>query len=46
MRKYLPENPNILALPLTFKVGAVHLSMKNDVYDGTNGHAGDFTLMH
>lgn len=46
MRKYLPENPNILALPLTFKTGAVHLSMKGEVYDGTNGHAGDFTLMH
>ena len=44
-RKYLPENPNILALPLTFKTGAVHLCMKNEVYDGTNGHAGDFTLM-
>ena len=44
-RKYLPENPNILALPLTFKVGAVHLSMKNEVYDGTNGHAGDSTIM-
>ena len=46
MRKYLPENPNILALPLTFKTGAVHLSIKDEVYDGTNGHAGDCTLMH
>ncbi|MBO4717588.1 MAG: DUF2088 domain-containing protein [Spirochaetales bacterium] len=45
-RKYLPENPNILALPLTFKTGAVHLCMKDEGYDGTNGHAGDFTIMH
>lgn len=27
-KKYLPENPNILALPMTFKLGAVHLCMK------------------
>ncbi|MFA5447744.1 MAG: lactate racemase domain-containing protein [Sphaerochaeta sp.] len=45
-RKYLPGNPRILALPLTFKTGAVHLSMKDDHYDGTNGHAGDGTMMH
>jgi len=46
MRKYLPENPNILALPLTFKTGAVHLGMRNEQYDGTNGRPGDCTLMH
>lgn len=45
-RKYLPDNPNILALPLTFKTGAVHLAMKHEVYDGTNGHSGDCTMMH
>jgi len=44
-RKYLPENPNILALPLTFKLGAVHLCMKDENYDGTNGHAGNSTMM-
>jgi len=44
-RKYLPENPNILALPLTFKTGAVHLAMKGESYDGTNGHPGDCTMM-
>lgn len=45
-RKYLPENPNILALPLAFKTGAVHLSMKGEAYDGTNGHAGDGTMLY
>jgi hypothetical protein len=45
-RKFLPENPAILALPLTFKTGAVHLAMKDFVYDGTNGHAGDCTMVH
>ena len=29
-RKFVGENPNILALPLTFKTAAVHLCMKND----------------
>lgn len=29
-KKYVGENPNILALPKTFKVGAVHLCMKDD----------------
>lgn len=29
-KKYVGENPNILALPLTFKTGAVHLCMKKD----------------
>jgi len=30
MRKYTGPNPNILALPLTYKTGAVHLMMKDD----------------
>ncbi len=29
-RKYVGENPNILALPLAFKTAAVHLCMKDD----------------
>lgn len=29
-RKYVGENPNILALPQTFKLSAVHLCMKDD----------------
>ena len=29
-RKYVGENPNILALPLTFKTAAVHLCMKDE----------------
>lgn len=29
-KKYVGENPNILALPLTFKTTAVHLCMKNE----------------
>lgn len=44
-RKYLPSSANILALPLTFKKGAVHLAMKDYVYDGTNGHSGDGTIL-
>jgi hypothetical protein len=36
-KKYVGENPNILALPKTFKVGAVHLCMKDEGYDGYNG---------
>jgi len=44
-RKYLPENPNILALPLTFKLNAVHLCMKDEYYDRTNGHAANSTMM-
>ncbi|MDD3243775.1 MAG: lactate racemase domain-containing protein [Eubacteriales bacterium] len=36
-RKYVGENPNILALPLTFKRGAVHLCMKNGSHtDGSD----------
>ena len=30
MKKYVGPNPKILALPLTFKTGAVHLCMKDD----------------
>ena len=29
--KYLPKNPNILALPRTFTTAAVHLMMKDDI---------------
>lgn len=32
-RKFVGENPNILALPLTFKRSAVHLCMKNPAED-------------
>ncbi|MDW2796730.1 lactate racemase domain-containing protein [Clostridium boliviensis] len=34
--KYVGENPNILALPKTFKTSAVHLMMKDEVYTGDN----------
>jgi hypothetical protein len=30
-KKYVGENPNILALPLTFKTTSVHLCMKNEL---------------
>lgn len=33
MKKYVGPNPNILALPMTFKIGAVHLCMKNEADD-------------
>ncbi|MCI8626025.1 MAG: DUF2088 domain-containing protein [Lachnospiraceae bacterium] len=33
-KKYVGQNPNILALPLTFKKSAVHLCMKNPAEDG------------
>ena len=33
-KKFVGPNPNILALPQTFKLGAVHLMMKDDVYEG------------
>ena len=36
-KKYVGPAPRILALPQTFKLSAVHLMMKNEVYDGTNG---------
>ncbi len=29
-KKFVGENPNILALPMAFKLGAVHLAMKTD----------------
>jgi hypothetical protein len=29
-RKYVGDEPNILALPKTFKVAAVHLGMKDE----------------
>ena len=32
-KKYVGENPNILALPLTFKKAAVHLCMKDPAQD-------------
>ena len=34
MKKYVGPNPRILALPQTFKVGAVHLCMKDEPYQG------------
>ena len=37
VKKYVGPNPGILALPKTFKVGTVHLCMKDKPYDGTNG---------
>ena len=37
-KKFTGPEPNILALPRTFKLGAVHLCMKGEGYDGTNGH--------
>lgn len=44
-KKYVGEHPNILALPQTFKIASVHLCMKDEPYDGTNGHADcGFTL--
>ena len=36
MKKYVGPNPKVLALPQTFKLSAVHLMMKDEVYDGTN----------
>ena len=33
-KKYVGSNPHILALPLTFKKSAVHLMMKDEVYNG------------
>ena len=37
-RKFTGPNPNILALPLTFKTAAVHLCMKNPVMDGMDAY--------
>ena len=45
-KKFVGQNPNILALPLTFKRAAVHLCMKNpeedcmDAYGHRNGGCG------
>ena len=39
MKKYTGPNPRILALPQTYKLAAVHLMLKDQVYDGTNGSA-------
>ena len=36
-KKFVGSNPNILALPKTYKIGAVHLCMKQEGYDGYNG---------
>ena len=36
-KKFVGEEPNILALPKAFKLGAVHLCMKDEGYDGTSG---------
>lgn len=33
-KKYVGPDPNILALPQTFKLSAVHLMMKDEVYEG------------
>jgi len=33
-KKFVGENPNILALPRTFKTAAVHLCMANEPYNG------------
>lgn len=38
MKKYVGPNPHILALPQTFRLGAVHLCLKNEPYDGSCGH--------
>lgn len=41
-KKYVGDNPNILALPLTFKRSAVHLCMENPAEDGMDAY-GNFT---
>ena len=41
-KKYVGNNPNILALPKAFKLSAVHLMMKDEVYMGDN----DFHCCH
>ncbi len=38
MKKYVGPNPNILALPLTFKKAAVHLCMKDAEQDGMDAY--------
>lgn len=43
-KKFVGPNPNILALPQAFKLSSVHLCMKGEPYDGTNGYKNcDFT---
>lgn len=37
-KKYVGENPNVLALPLTFKTSSVHLMMKDDIYPPPDRH--------
>ncbi len=37
-KKYVGDEPNILALPLTFKLPAVHLGMKNPAEDGMDAY--------
>ena len=32
-KKFVGENPNILALPMTYKLASVHLAMKNEPID-------------
>lgn len=42
-KKFVGPDPNILALPYTFTLGAVHLMMKGEAYNDINrmpGHAG------
>ena len=39
-KKYVGDSPNILALPRAFKLGAAHLCMKDEGYDGTSGRHG------
>ena len=34
MKKYTGNEPNILALPKTFKTAAVHLCLKDEGYNG------------
>lgn len=36
-KKFVGPTPNILALPKTYKIGAVHLCMKQEGYNGYNG---------
>ena len=33
-KKYVGPNPNILALPMTYKLASVHLTMKDEAYHG------------
>ncbi len=38
-KKYVGDNPNILALPRAFTTTSVHLCMKNEAYSGTTSKA-------